>query len=554
MAHVHPSNIDTLRLAGAPERELRTLEWLGDSLPQSYTVYHGVHWSAGSGRGAVFGEVDFVVVNAAGEVLLIEQKNGALAESDGLLGKDYGHERGPKDVVRQLHRSREGLLGALERGLGGRKPPGMSLLLYCPAHRLQGDAPAGLSREQIVDASRVQELPASVEAQLGPGQDAPDTARTVRRVLAQELDLAPDLGDEVTLQEQTFQRLAGGITELVQGLEMSPWRLRVIGAAGSGKTIAAIEFFEAAQARGERPALVCFNRVLGDRLRARLEGNADVGNFHRLCHAWLEAVGESFDAQRARREPQEYWSEVADRLIEHSERLPCFDRLIVDEGQDFSEEWWELLRICLVDDDAPVLWLEDPQQDLYGRNDQQQSAFVTYRTGKAFRTPRRIAQFVRRLLEVDIDWRNPLDGHKPRVTRYATADEQREALLQAVEHLESEGFRKDQMVLLSLHGHGRDPLAETARLGRYRLKRFTGDFTEDGQPVYSKGDLRVETVYRFKGEQRPAVILMDVDFDGSRPEREQRLLYCALTRASVACEVLVAEGSAWRKRLENAAS
>ncbi len=317
--------------------------------------------------------------------------------------------------------------------------------------------PAGLAREQIVDAARARELSERIQAQLGPGGQATETARIVRGVLAQELDLAPDLGQEVALHEQTFQRLAGGITDLIEGLEMAPWRLRVIGSAGSGKTTAAMAFFQDAQAGGRRPALVCFNRVLGDRLRARLGRSRDVGNFHQLCRSWLEDAGEPFDPERARAEPVAYWGEVADRLIERSAYLPRFDRLIIDEGQDFSTDWWELLRLCLVDD-AEVLWLEDPQQDLYGRSRVEDTTFVTYRTGKAYRTPHRVAQFIRRVLGAEIDWRNPLDGHSPRVTRYGGPAEQHEAILASVERLGEQGFRPGQMVLLSLHGHGQDPL------------------------------------------------------------------------------------------------
>ncbi|MCG5549576.1 ATP-binding domain-containing protein [Halorhodospira halochloris] len=95
-------------------------------------------------------------------------------------------------------------------------------------------------------------------------------------------------------------------------------------------------------------------------------------------------------------------------------------------------------------------------------------------------------------------------------------------------------------------------MQDFSRLGHHRIKRFTGQYTEDGQPTYSDGDLLIETVYRFKGEQRPAVILVDIDLDGSRPEREWQLLYCALTRCSVAVDVLVSADSAWRKALERA--
>jgi hypothetical protein len=47
---------------------------------------HGVHWSREYEAWTHFGEIDFVVLNRAGKVLFIEQKNGALEEaSSGVL-------------------------------------------------------------------------------------------------------------------------------------------------------------------------------------------------------------------------------------------------------------------------------------------------------------------------------------------------------------------------------------------------------------------------------------------------------------------------------------
>jgi hypothetical protein len=52
MAHLMPSDISHLALAGAREPELETLRELQCKLPSAYTVFHGVHWSRNTGTGS----------------------------------------------------------------------------------------------------------------------------------------------------------------------------------------------------------------------------------------------------------------------------------------------------------------------------------------------------------------------------------------------------------------------------------------------------------------------------------------------------------------------
>jgi hypothetical protein len=103
MAHIVPSDISRLALSGCNQRELDTLQQLKTQLPNDYTVFHGVHWSREYEAWTHFGEIDFVVLNRAGKVLFIEQKNGTLEETGSGLVKNY--EDGAKDIAHQLHRS-----------------------------------------------------------------------------------------------------------------------------------------------------------------------------------------------------------------------------------------------------------------------------------------------------------------------------------------------------------------------------------------------------------------------------------------------------------------
>jgi len=103
VARIVPSDIARLELAGANRHEIETLRLLQARLPDSYTVFHGVHWTREWPSETVFGELDFVVVNRAGKALLIEQKDGTLEETEDGLIAHYADRS--KSVVDQVQRA-----------------------------------------------------------------------------------------------------------------------------------------------------------------------------------------------------------------------------------------------------------------------------------------------------------------------------------------------------------------------------------------------------------------------------------------------------------------
>ena len=97
MAQILPSDYGQLQRAGWHVPEMETLNTLRASLPNDYTVFHGVHWSKETSAATSFGEIDFVIVNPGGRVLVIEQKNGVLEQGPAGLVKGYAD--GKKSVA-----------------------------------------------------------------------------------------------------------------------------------------------------------------------------------------------------------------------------------------------------------------------------------------------------------------------------------------------------------------------------------------------------------------------------------------------------------------------
>ena len=155
MARIIPDGWRELSVTGAAQREIETLAVLADGLPDDYAVYHAVHWTGMDGRYAIYGEIDFAVVNRAGDLLLIEQKSGFLQESDEGPVKHYPGKS--KNVVVQISRMVSNLRGKLA-ARGDIPSVHTDALLYCPDYTVRSPETAGLVPERIVDALRRDQL------------------------------------------------------------------------------------------------------------------------------------------------------------------------------------------------------------------------------------------------------------------------------------------------------------------------------------------------------------------------------------------------------------
>jgi hypothetical protein len=105
------------------------------------------------------------------------------------------------------------------------------------------------------------------------------------------------------------------------------------------------------------------------------------------------------------------------------------------------------------------------------------------------------------------------------------------------------------VVILSMRGLSKATFARESRIGPFTLSRPTGEYDLLGNQLFENGQLRFDTVYRFKGQQAPAIILTDVELNHSRLDHYERLLFTAMTRATVRLEIVMREGSSLADRL-----
>ncbi|MBN8454107.1 ATP-dependent helicase [Accumulibacter sp.] len=538
MARIIPDGWRELAVTGGAQREIETLAILADGLPDAYSVYHAVHWTATEGRHAIFGEIDFAVVNLAGDILLIEQKSGFLGETAAGLVKQYPGRS--KSVPVQISR----MVGNLRGKLASRADiPSVhtDALLYCPDYTVRNPETAGLARERIVDASARERLCRIIQ-ELLPAQAKTPATPKIHAFLRDLIQLDTDVSALMGHARNLVTRVSGGLAQWARRLEFEPFRLRITGTAGSGKTQLALAEYRATIEAGKRPLYVCFNRPLADHFNRIAPPGGLACTYHQLCDQRLRDAGETPDFTAP---------DAFERLQQRAAALPVgaafvFDTIIVDEGQDISETWRDsIFRHARAD--ARLLWLEDPMQNLYGRPPTPLPGWVTLRSQSNYRSPRPVVELLRRLLpdEPAIEAASPIAADEIECLDYADTAGLLARVKEAIRICYSAGFRKHDLAIVSYHGRGRSQLMALDRLGQTSLRHFTGDYDLFGQPVYTDGDVLVESVYRFKGQSAPAVILAEIDFE-ALDDRAVRKLFVGATRSSMKLILVVHERSAAR--------
>ena len=261
MAIIYPDGWKELTATGAAAREIETLSLLAGALPDEYRVYHGVHWTRVQQSFQLWGEIDFAVLSPSGKLLLIEQKSGFMTETPEGLVKTYRNKSQP--IAFQMGRTLDALRKRLHHYCKG-TVVSLESLLYCPDYTVKDLGAAGIDPSRIVDASRREHLALIIRSILPLGLAADPIADQLHTFLSDTLNLAPDANAYVGQAQTLYTRLSGGLAEWGRKIACEPFRLRVIGTAGSGKTQLALSVFRDAVAAGRRPLYVCYNRPLAD--------------------------------------------------------------------------------------------------------------------------------------------------------------------------------------------------------------------------------------------------------------------------------------------------
>jgi hypothetical protein len=537
MAEMFPRELLAEEVKSNGERKV--FEVLRDELAAPWQAYHSVSWVARDhAKGAIDGEIDFVLCHPEQGILCLEVKGGNL---DSRGGSWFTGPQGAQAQIRDPFTQALDHRYSLERHIVGASIAGAREWLIGQAIVLPDVTVHELAlapdaqRELIIDRIDLRDVQAAIERVIAyhrgsreqrkaPGAEG---ALALRNLLVPAVTLRVPLAEEVVEEEVALIGLTEDQGVLLARMSRTP-RLAITGCAGSGKTMLAVEHAKRLAEAGTNVLFVCFNKALQQHLRDRERTSGiDFYTFHGLCTHLAKRAGIDLPANDL---PLDYFERVLpEALLEAASELgPQYGALIVDEAQDLEDEWFETLLYLLEDEKKGNVWLFfDDNQRIFESGFSPGGDFLRFDLNVNCRNTQSIHREVIKHYEGSVvpEVRGPL-GREVELHR---SDDQPQAVASVIERLCGEGEIPPQDVVV-LSGHGvENSLVYKSMQGDYSLTRKRGEL---GSKVF------FSSIRGFKGLESPVVILCELEeLDDTREQQ----LYVGLSRARSHCVVVGSE-------------
>jgi hypothetical protein len=549
MARMRPELTDEQLRDLQSRAEARVYEALRAQLPADALVIHSLRWLYRTKRGTVSeGESDFTVFLPQSGFLTIEVKGGGIA-LDGRTGQWSSTDKNQishaiKDPFLQATRQRHAILDQLRGHAQWRRWTGR--WLHCghavlfpdvrsPAQLAGPDRPIEIIGGQseflrlsdwISRALRFWTGAHSIDPLGSQGVDIAEQilcgSIDVKPLLSVVLEQEEEVRIRLTEQQARVLRIIGGRRRAVIG-----------GGAGTGKTLIALEKARRVALGGKQALLVCYNRPLADVLRAANGGipGLHVLSYHQLCERRIARAREISgrdvlsEAQSAYPGASLYDVQLPFALALANEIVPeKFDAVVVDEAQDFSDEYWLGVEDLLRDRESGDLYVFfDPNQMLYKRRGSLPIVDEPFWLTVNCRNTQHIHTAAYRYYKGEIIDPPEIAGAPISELIAEGSASQADSIVREIGRLLSaEGLAPSDVVVLVM---GKP---KQSHYDLFTARRLAGN-VQWGVEARDQGAILLDTVARFKGLEAPIVFLwLPAVID---EEQEREALYVGLSRA-----------------------
>ena len=527
--------------------ERRLYEGFLEQLADEYVVYHSVDWVLGAaspGGPPVQGEADFLIAHPVDGLLVLEVKGGELAYDPatqrwtqaGRTGRHFLDE----DPFHQARDEMHSLIEILSHQPSwDRWRPSYGYGVAFPDGIFDHDAHPAARAAWVIDrddlsrlSDRVREIMRtwrSPRRRFGAeGMEALQNALGLRVEIRTPLKLRFDEEDRRIVELTNDQ-------SYVLSYVTKRHRAAIVGPAGSGKTILALQVARRLAAGGNRTLLACFNWRLANYLHEQVgvTPGLEVFHFHGLCRDVAEKAGLAIPPEPAEEAAaKRYYTDTLPGFLDEGARRlgPRFDAMVIDEAQDFRPEWWpKLMRLHTHEQDGYLFVFADSNQNLYGGVVPEAMVDLTLPLPANLRNTKPIHEFV----SVFSKEAEPPQGRGPagrpvEVLGYRGEDDLAHLLGLVLKNLELDGVSLDDIVVLTPSRAAKSELRQRGRADGYELA---------DEPT--SGKVLTCTIHGFKGLERAVVILAEI---GERHEQDlASYLYVGGSRARNHLIVLAAE-------------
>ncbi len=499
-------------------------------LPEDYYVFHSFRITDTRERIFRESETDFVILNRFKGIICLEAKAGQVRYEDGcwLYGSGIPmHNGGP---FNQASANKYKLMSYISDSnmafvLGKCKflhavwfPSVSNDRLKNMTLPPEGDKTLVLTKEALDNPEEfINKIYAlDLERHIETNLSEKECKRLIREIFCPRFHVLPSASFEADLEKIVFHRLLNEQVGILDFLDEQK-TAAVNGAAGTGKTMIAIEKARRHAAAGERVLFLCFNAGLKDYLKETY-AQEFVGYYTIAGFACKMCDTSTPDYDKLKSKLEECYL---------SENFP-YKHVIIDEGQDFGSE---------IIEETDIIQLI---HDIIVDSDQEGTFYVFYDRLQMVQA-RKMPKFIddldckltlyrncRNTENIAVTSLRPITERKPKV--FAGAVKGAPAKLHFCESVQDERKRIDSIIdVLAADGY-RDIVLLTCKT---ESTSILNDAVKDG--MYRNRYL-FTTCRKFKGLEADVIVLTDVDRTSF--DRENVLLfYVGASRARIRLEI-----------------
>ncbi len=321
-------------------------------------------------------EIDMLIIWPERGIVVLEVKGGQVSMRDGAWYTSGRHgstrlKRGPlEQAMEAKHTLARWLKPRTSFGAGR-----MVQMACLPFSSLRDwtalpDAPG----ELLIDEAGLERIADRIEHALSCfGADHPPITAAAVPLMCRQLRQTHHASEASRMRAAELDSRSNQLTaeqERILSVLRYQTRAELSGGPGSGKTHLALLKARQLTRDGMRVAVMCYSRGLARLMQLTVaqwepsERPAYVGLFHDLPLQWGADTGDDDDSH--------YWEvELPQQLHDlalKQEKAQLFDAIIVDEGQDFSDIWWQAVESCLQEPATGILYaFTDEHQRIFDR-------------------------------------------------------------------------------------------------------------------------------------------------------------------------------------------
>lgn len=528
MAIMHPSDITKRKHV---KSEADFFNACRDQLSEKYHVFFSVRWYSEENGKRIDSECDFLIFNPDYGFLCIECKGGKgiyADDDDTWFLEEYGGDRKlrcspykqAEESMRFFKRYYEDELETAYPGIYGNA---VAFPKFAVSEPITVESPLALTID-IDDMgnlqSRIVEIFRYFNVKRGGHASfmSPDAQKKFIGLINKRVALSIAAGALIEDKERELAEI-NQTQDVVIDLLMHYPRAFLIGGAGTGKTWIGIKKIKRCILNGKRPLYLCYNAILAAQVK-KLIGmdKADVYSIDKFAEMILGVACETAPLVNG-------CKEYAD-LFEKLSTLPQYDLVIVDEAQDFTEDWAYCANL-LVKEKGSLYVFYDESQNVFSRNfgDKFFIDSEPFVLRYNIRNTSNIYQYTLQRTTLGMDTLvNQIEGVEPDVRKLT----RRQAVISFIDSVvnklvNKEGVSPEKIVILSNQRLDHSVLNGVSYIGGYPLIPLA-----EAIP----GGVAFATVEDFKGLEADIVIFINHTYKGeARTEDVRAIQYTALTRA-----------------------